>query len=84
MLGNYDDAEAHFAASDTQSTALGARYWAAHGDLDRALMYLARADTGDRELAEDYATTTLDCAREHGYGDLERRAKAFLDALPAA
>lgn len=47
-------------------------------------MYLARGDTGDRTLAEQYATTTLDCARAHGYGDLERRGAALLDALPAS
>ncbi|MFO7590303.1 MAG: hypothetical protein R6X23_05315, partial [Acidimicrobiia bacterium] len=84
VLGNYDDAEAHFAVAEANGDALGARYWNAHGDVDRALMYLARGDTGDRALAEDYATKTLDCARERGYGDLERRAAALLDALPTA
>ena len=84
VLGDVDGAEAHFAAAEAQCDALGARYWNAHADVDRALMYLARDDTGDRALAEDYATKSLDCARERGYGDLERRAAAFLDALPAA
>ena len=81
LLGRFDDAEAHFTTAEEQTTALGARFFAAQDDLARASLHGAR-DDGTR--AEQYATRALERAREHGYADIERRATAFLEGLPAA
>jgi tetratricopeptide (TPR) repeat protein len=84
VLGDYDHAEVHFDAAEEQNTALGSQFFAAYDAIDRATMYLARNGDGDRERAEQYATQALEGAREHGYANIEQRAAALLEGLPAA
>ena len=84
LRGEYETAEAHFAAAEVLTDALGARYCAATDDLARAGLHLARGDADSREQAERYATRSLENARENGYGSVEQRAATFLAGLPAA
>jgi ATP/maltotriose-dependent transcriptional regulator MalT len=84
VLGRYDDAEAHFAAAEEMTTAIGAKFFAAQDDLARAGLHLARGDETGRAEAERYATRALGNARDHGYASVERRASAFIEQLPPA
>ena len=84
LRGEYETAEAHFAAAEAFTDALGARYSAAMDDLARAHLHLARGEADDLVRAEHYATRSVENARENGYGGIEQRASAFLAELPAA
>ena len=81
ILGDHDTAEAHFAAAETLTDVLGARYFAAFDDLARAGLHLARGEADGRAQAEHYATRSLENARENGYAAIEQRASTFLAEL---
>ena len=84
LLGEFDRAEAHFGDAERMATARGARFVAAFDDLNRAGLHLARGDDVGLERAEHYGSRALERAREGGYGNIERRATAFLADLAAA
>jgi tetratricopeptide (TPR) repeat protein len=82
LLGNHDEALAHFDAAEALNTGLGARFFTARDAVARAIAHLARGEDGDRAAAEEHATRALELARANGDAAVEARASAFLDALP--
>ncbi len=55
--------------------------WAARGQLGWAAALAAR---GDPAAARDHAARALELSREHGYGDIEKRAAALIETETAA
>ncbi len=74
-LGRYDEAEAHFAASEEVIKAAGAGFCACNEDLARAELHRAK---GDDDQAKHFAGRAVEAAEEHGYASVERRAAALL------
>ena len=52
-VGDWSEAEAHFAAAAATQARIGAPAWLAHTHVEWARMLLARADPGDHERAHD-------------------------------
>lgn len=78
LLGDDEAAERHFAEAEAITTAGGARWAAARDDLTQAEYHATRANV---EKAQDHVSRCLVAAREHGYADLERRARTVLSGL---
>jgi hypothetical protein len=76
-LGDFGDAETHFAAAAATHTRMGAHAWLARTRLEWARMLLARAQPGDADRARDLLGHALQTARELGLGNVERRAVAL-------
>jgi len=81
VLGRYDEAEAHFAASEASLLAAGANFCATTEDLARAALHDAM---GDAEKARYYANRSIEGAKQYGHGSVERRATEFLATLAPA
>ncbi len=84
VLGDYNQAEQHFAAAEQLIRTFDARFAATTDQLSRARLHLARGDAGDLERAEQQALQAIDLARQSGYADIEQRATTFLGALAEA
>ena len=78
VLGGFDEAEAHFAASEEVLTAAGARFMICEENLSRAELGRAK---GDEEEAKQFADRALETAKEHGYASVERRATSLIESL---
>jgi hypothetical protein len=80
-IGDWPDAETHFAAAAATHERIGAPTWLARTRLEWARMLLTRADGGDAERADDLLRKALVTARGLGLPNIERPAVALLGAL---
>jgi tetratricopeptide (TPR) repeat protein len=76
-LGHDEQCDQHFARAIEIQERDGMVVWAARAHLGWAEALAAR---GEHEPARDRAARALDLAREHGYGFIEPRAAAILEA----
>jgi DNA-binding CsgD family transcriptional regulator/tetratricopeptide (TPR) repeat protein len=91
VLGEWDDAEAHFEAALELNARLGAQTWLAHTQYEYARMLLARRTSGDRSRAAALVGKAISLAESVGLVALAGRAaelspsaaatKAFPDGL---
>jgi class 3 adenylate cyclase len=81
VLGRYDDAERHLAVASEFHRRGGMRYSAALTDLLWGRMLVARAASGDRELAGERLTRARSVASSHGYRSVADRAATALAGL---
>lgn len=72
VLDQPEAAEAHFAASELTTSALGARFFGANDDLARAHLHRR---LGNHQLASSYLDRTIEVAQNNGYKSVERRAR---------
>ena len=80
LLGETEAAEVHFARAEELTKAIGAHWSSANDDLARAVFC---HDIGQTDRAQDYVSRCLTTSREHGYADVERRARELLTTLAA-
>jgi class 3 adenylate cyclase len=80
-VGDWQQAEAHFAAAATTHERIGAPTWLARNRLEWARMLLARRGDGDAERARELLGQALGTARELGLSNVERRAVALLERV---
>jgi class 3 adenylate cyclase/tetratricopeptide (TPR) repeat protein len=81
VMGRYDEADAYYARAAALCTQMGAEYLAARTDLYRGKMYGERNRPGDAAEARALLAKAHAAAVAHGYGNLERRSAAALQAL---
>ena len=81
--GDWEEAEAYFAAAAAAQERIGAPVWLARTRLERARMLLTRAEPDDAERAHDLLRQALATARERGQAKLEGDAVALLSELDA-
>jgi class 3 adenylate cyclase/tetratricopeptide (TPR) repeat protein len=77
-IGDFDDADARFAAAEELHRRIGAPTWLARTHLEWARMLLTRRQPGDAEPARQLLGQALDSARELGLAKVERDAVALL------
>jgi DNA-binding CsgD family transcriptional regulator len=82
-MGNWSDAERHFAAALAMNRRTGARLPLAHTQYDFAAMLLARRAQGDQERAYGLLRDSLESARQLGMRGLEKKAAALLTQQPS-
>jgi hypothetical protein len=80
-VGDWQQAEAHFAAAATTHERIGAPTWLARTRLEWARMLLARRGDGDAKRARELLGQAHGTARELGLGNVERRAIALLERV---
>jgi DNA-binding SARP family transcriptional activator len=80
VLGHYDDAETHFAASAAFSERHHTKFFAARTNLLWGQMLVARGTPGDAEKARGLLGRARTSADDHGFGLLGRRAEAALSS----
>jgi class 3 adenylate cyclase/tetratricopeptide (TPR) repeat protein len=80
-LGRYDEADELFAQATGWCHRTGAAYFGARTDLWRGRTFAARGGPGRLERARDLLSRAQSAAVAHGYGSVERRASAALQAL---
>jgi hypothetical protein len=80
QLERWDEADKHFLAAHEGNEGIGARPWAAYGDLDHARMLLHHGLTADRDRAVELARAALDVAEELGMARLAEEARATLSS----
>ena len=80
-LGLYDKAEAYFAEAEAQNAPLTLRFGLASTHLAWGRMLLERRRPGDVERGVELLEQALACAREEGYGGVEREAAALLASV---
>jgi ATP/maltotriose-dependent transcriptional regulator MalT len=78
VTGEYDQAAADFARAHDMTTQAHAPYYAALAELEWATMLHGRGSTNDREHTNALVASALDTAVAHGFGGIERRARALL------
>ncbi|MDQ1514894.1 MAG: hypothetical protein QOE80_724, partial [Actinomycetota bacterium] len=76
--GDWQEAEAYFAAAAATHERIGAPTWLARTRLEWARMLLAHAEPGDGERAHDLLRQALATARELGLANIERGAVELL------
>jgi len=81
VLGRYDDAERDFTYASAFNNRVGARFFAARTALLWGQMLASRGRPTDFERARELVERARSSAAIHGYGGIERRAKASLEAL---
>jgi hypothetical protein len=81
VLGHYDDAETHFAASAAFSELHHTKFFAARTNLLWGQMLVARGTPGDAEKARSLLGLARASAHDHGFGLVGRRAEAALGGL---
>jgi class 3 adenylate cyclase len=81
VLGNFEDADAHFVRAASLSRRMDATYFCARNDLMWGRMYCARDADGDRERARALLENAKREAALRGYGSVERKATVALDGL---
>ncbi len=74
VLGNFDDADLHFARAASMSARMDAKYFSARNDMMWARMHRARDNIGDRERARALLEGANAVAAERGYGSVERKS----------
>jgi class 3 adenylate cyclase len=77
-VGDWENAEAHFASAAATHERIAAPTWLAHIRVEWARMLLARAEPGDGERALDLVRQALATARELGLANIERGAVELL------
>lgn len=77
-LGDYDQAESHFADARRITEAFGAHGWTAEDDLGRAWLQEAK---GDVAAARQFAERAIEGAQTAGFALVERHASHFLASL---
>jgi hypothetical protein len=80
-IGDWPDAETHFAAAAATHERIGAPTWLARTRLEWARMLLANQQPGDAERAHDLLDQALATARELGLANIERGAVELLGGL---
>jgi hypothetical protein len=80
-IGDWPDAETHFAAAAATHERIGAPTWLARTRLEWARMLLASQQPGDAERAHDLLDQALATARELGLANIERGAVGLLGGL---
>jgi tetratricopeptide (TPR) repeat protein len=80
-LGNYDEAETHYAMSQSISERVGAVYSLARTHLAWAVMLVQRDRPDDHQRARDLARQALAVAEQRGYHTIRRRATRLLEQL---
>jgi hypothetical protein len=81
VLGEHQHADEHLQFACAFHEANDMPLWAACGRVGWAEALAAR---GDAAGAREHATRALELSREHGYGDMERRAVALVETESAA
>ncbi len=81
VLGRYGEADSYFAHAAAVNDRAGAKFFAARTDLRWGLMLAKRDAPGDAETARDLLTKAHATAAEHGYGNVERRARNALESM---
>jgi class 3 adenylate cyclase/tetratricopeptide (TPR) repeat protein len=81
VLGRYDEADAYFSQAAAVSKKLGAKFFSSRTDLWWGNVLVKRDRPGDADAARARLTSAQRVARDHGYGDVERRATEALGAL---
>lgn len=81
ILERYDDAERDFTYASAFNNRVGARFFAARTALLWGQMLAARGQATDFERARELVGRARSAAAIHGYGSIERRATATLEAL---
>jgi hypothetical protein len=76
-MGQYDEAEAHFAAVLAFHERIGLPFHIARAKLEWGRMFIAR---GEPEVARPLLETARDLAHRHGCAQVERRAERLLTA----
>ncbi len=73
-VGDFDAADAYFAAAAATHERIGARPWLARTHLEWARMLLTRADPGDRHRAHELLRQALATAQQLRLPQIEREA----------
>lgn len=81
VLGNFEQAETHFARAATLSRRMDAQFFCARNDLLWGRMFGARDDEGDRERASALLEKAEAAAARRGYGSVARNAAKSLEQL---
>jgi len=81
VLGNYDEANAHFAQSAAFCDLVGAKFFSARTQLLWGKLLLERQTPGDADRTRSLFASAHRTAVAHGYGTVERRAAAALQDL---
>jgi tetratricopeptide (TPR) repeat protein len=81
VLGRYDEADAYFSRSAAMSERLRATFFAARTDLWWGAMLARRGRPGDPAGAAARLSKAQVVARDHFYGNVERRATQALEAM---
>jgi hypothetical protein len=79
-VGDWPEAETHFAAAAATHERIGAPFWLARTRLEWARMLLARGEPRDGERAHHLLRQALATARDMGLANIERRAVELLGA----
>jgi class 3 adenylate cyclase/tetratricopeptide (TPR) repeat protein len=82
VLADYDAAERYFTHAAAVNQRLGAKFFNARNDLLWGRMLVQRSAPSDLDRARELLTSACTVAAEHGYANVERWARADLDALP--
>ena len=77
-IGDWDEAEAHFAAAVATHERIGAPAWLARTRVERARMALTRRQRGDTDHARELLGQALESARGLGLTKVERDAVGLL------
>ena len=84
IIGDFDEADVHFATAAATHEAISAPAWLARTRLEWARMLLIRRQPGDAERALDLLGQALETARELGLATIEREAANLLASQPLA
>ena len=85
VMGQYEEADAHFSTAAVSCQSAGARFYGARNELWWGAMLLQRGANGDDERALELFRSAHQTAVEAGYPDLIRRAtQALAEFLVAA
>jgi len=80
-LGNFDEANQHFATAERMHEGFGAVPWTARTRIEWAEMLAQRNQPGDSERAHGLLAQALATASELGLGTIERRGRALSERL---
>jgi len=80
LLGRFDEAQDHLANAARAHEQLGDAYHLALTRLSWARLLLRRSIDGDAARAAQLAALALDAARRHGFGTIQRRLAALVQA----
>jgi hypothetical protein len=81
VLGRYDEADAYFNHSSTNSARMKAKFFGATTDLHWGCMLAERQAPGDTEKAGGLLARAYTMATANGYKNVERRAAAAIQDL---
>jgi class 3 adenylate cyclase len=81
VLKRYEMADDYFVQAQAFSERVSAKYFSARTNLSHGRMLLERHGRTDREKARRLLTNAQAAAEANGYGNVERRAAAALEAL---